>query len=144
MITVELALALRAAGLSWTPQPGDRFVLPHRDMDDEVFVLSDMTVEVHDFPSGQVIGFNGVTEWALDSVQASEALWLPGEGQLRDRLGALFRRLTALASPIGGPMVFEVTVTLAGEDRSFTAEHACQAYGHALLAILTDLRGEQA
>ena len=49
------------------PRPGDRFVLPHRGMDEEVFVLWDMTVEVHEFPSGRVIGFNGVTEWALDA-----------------------------------------------------------------------------
>ncbi len=143
MISVELALALRAAGLSWTPQPGDRFVLPHRGMDAEVFVLSDMTVEVHDFPSGPVIGFNGVTEWALDSVQADEALWLPAEGQLRDLLGTLFRRLTALPSPDGAAS-FETTVTVGGEDCSFTAGDAVHAYGRALLAVLTDLRGDPA
>lgn len=144
MISVELALALRAAGLSWTPQPGDRFVLPHRGMDAEVFVLSDMTVEVHDFPSGSVIGFNGVTEWALDSVQADEALWLPAEGQLRDLLGALFRRLTAVPSPDGAAASFEATVVVAGEARTFTAGDAVLAYGQALLAVLTDLRGDPA
>ena len=70
--------------------PGDRFVLPNRGMDDDVFVLSNMTVEVHEFPSGKVIGFNGVTEWALDSVDQREAVWLPAEHQLRDLLGGLF------------------------------------------------------
>jgi len=141
MVTVELALALREAGLRWAPRPGDRFVLPHRDMDTEVFVLSDMTVEVHDFPTGSVIGFNGVTEWALDSVQAEEALWLPDEGQLRRLLGTLFRRLTADASPAGGAPSFEVTVAVAGGERTFVAADAVEAYGQALLAVLIDLRG---
>jgi hypothetical protein len=31
------------------------------------FVLSDMTVDLHEFPGGSVVGFNGTTEWALDS-----------------------------------------------------------------------------
>ena len=40
-----------------------------------------------------MIGFNGTTEWALDSLDQDDALWLPAEDQLRDRLGAAFRRL---------------------------------------------------
>jgi len=128
---VPLALALRDAGLRWSPRPGDRFVLPHRDMDDEVFVLSDMTVEVHQFPTGSVIGFNGVTEWALDSVTQDEALWLPSEEQLRERLGGLFTRLQP--GPDGG---FEVTVTLPGAVRSFPAPDAPGAYGAALVWVL--------
>ena len=90
VIGLDLALALRAAGLRWTPAPGDRFVLPNRGMDEDVFVLSNMTVEVHEFPNGKVIGFNGVTEWALDSVDQREALWMPAEHQLRELLGGLF------------------------------------------------------
>ena len=63
-------------------------------MDDEVFVLSaSMTVEVQHFPTGPVIGFNGTTEWALDSLDQDDALWLPAEDQLRDLLGWAFRRL---------------------------------------------------
>jgi hypothetical protein len=62
VIGLDLALSLRAAGLRWTPRLGDRFVLPNRGMDEDVFVLSNMTVEVHEFPTGKVIGFNGVTE----------------------------------------------------------------------------------
>jgi hypothetical protein len=62
-------------------------------MDDEVFVLSNMTVEVHQLEHGQVIGFNGTTEWALDSVEDRDAVWLPRENQLRELLGATFRGL---------------------------------------------------
>jgi hypothetical protein len=93
VISVELARMLRAAGLRWEPASGDRFVVADRGMDDQVFVLSDMTVEVQQFPSGPVIGFNGTTEWALDSLEQDDALWLPAEDQLRDRLGGSFRRL---------------------------------------------------
>jgi hypothetical protein len=48
-------------------------------MDSDVYVLSDMTIEVHQFPAGSVIGFNGRVEWALDSLEESEALWVPAE-----------------------------------------------------------------
>jgi hypothetical protein len=93
VITVDLSLQLKSAGLEWQPVSGDRFVIPHRDMDDDVFTLSDMTVEVHDHPSGRIIGFNGTTEWALDSVDQPEACWLPAEHQLRELLGDRFTRL---------------------------------------------------
>jgi hypothetical protein len=93
VLTVDLARRLHRAGLRWTPTPGDRFVLPDRGMDEDVFVISDMTVEVHSFPTATVIGFNGTTEWALDSVEQADALWLPLEHQLRALLGGIFRAL---------------------------------------------------
>jgi hypothetical protein len=130
MIDIALARGLRAAGLAWEPAPGDRFVLPDRDMDKDVFVISDMTVEVHDFPTGRVIGFNGVTEWALDSVQHSEALWLPSEEQLRVALGPCFR---ALWRDHGG---WVVSVTTRSGVADFEAEAPDVAYARALLAVL--------
>ncbi|WP_408653419.1 pilus assembly protein CpaE [Jatrophihabitans sp.] len=93
MISIETARLLRDAGLRWTPASGDRFVVVDRGMDDEVFVLSDMTVEVHQLEHGQVIGFNGTTEWALDSVEDRDAVWLPREDQLRELLAGTFRGL---------------------------------------------------
>ncbi|WP_029137650.1 hypothetical protein [Nakamurella lactea] len=90
MITIELARRLLAGGLVWEPSPGDRFVVPDRGMDDEVFVVSQMTVEVHDRPEGRLIGFNGTTEWALDSLALTDVLWLPWEGRLREELGDRF------------------------------------------------------
>ena len=62
-------------------------------MDDEVFVLSTMTIEVHDLPGRTVIGFNGTTEWALDDVDKDATVWLPREDQLRELLGPAFHRL---------------------------------------------------
>ncbi len=93
MISVETARLLREAGLRWTPAAGARFVVVDRGMDEDVFVLSDMTVEVHQLEHGQVIGFNGTTEWALDSVEDRDAVWLPREGQLRELLAGTFRGL---------------------------------------------------
>lgn len=93
MISIETARLLRDAGLRWKPASGDRFVVVDRGMDEEVFVLSEMTVEVHQFEHGQVIGFNGTTEWALDSVEDRDAVWLPRETQLRELLAGTFRSL---------------------------------------------------
>jgi hypothetical protein len=126
VITLEQAQRLRKAGAMWVPAAGDRFVVPDRDMDDDVFVVSDMTVEVHDYPGGKVIGFNGTTEWALDSIEQREVIWLPREEQLRTLLGPHFQRLEAV------PGGFAVVLT----DGRFTAEDAEQAYAEALLALL--------
>jgi hypothetical protein len=134
IVPLPLALALRDAGLRWRPAPGDRFVLPGRGMDDDVFVLSDMTVEVHEFSTGSVIGFNGVTEWALDSVEQEEAVWMPSEQQLRERLGGLFRRLEVV--PEGG---YEVTLELPDGVSGFRADAVATAYASALLAVLREV-----
>jgi hypothetical protein len=131
VITLELAERLRDAGLTWEPVPGDRFVVPDREMDDEVFVVSDMTVEVHEFPTGRVIGFNGTVEWALDSIEQREVVWLPRESQLRDRLGDAFVRLEAV--PPGAVVEIEGP---SGRERHADIE-AERAYARALLAQLT-------
>ena len=59
MIGVQLARQLKQAGLVWKPGPGDRFAIPDRDLDEEVFVLSNMTIEVHTLPEGRVIAVDG-------------------------------------------------------------------------------------
>ena len=93
MITVDLALRLRDAGLRWRPASGDRFAVLSPEMYGEVFTISEMTIEAHTYPTGTILGFNGTTEWALDSVAQEDALWLPREDQLRDLLGGTFRSL---------------------------------------------------
>jgi hypothetical protein len=130
VITIEQARRLRKAGALWVPGAGDRFVVPDRDMDDDVFVVSDMTVEVHDYPGGKVIGFNGTTEWALDSIEQREVIWLPREEQLRALLGGRFVRLEAVAEG------FAVDLASGDPIQRFTAPDAEQAYAEALLALL--------
>jgi hypothetical protein len=134
VLSLELARRLRDAGLTWTPGSGDRFVVADRGMDGEVFVLSEMTVDVHELPEGRVIGFNGTTEWALDSVEQEHTVWLPREDQLRELLGGTFRSFARTGR--GWAVHLEVT----GE--AHTAEHADaeEAYGLALMYLLDRTR----
>lgn len=130
MIGVQLAGQLKESGLVWKPALGDRFAIPDRDLDDEVFVLSNMTIQVQNLPEGQVIGFNGTTEWALDDVEIEEAIWLPREDQLRELLGGTFRELGREGDG------YEVRIDLLGERRRFAAGTAEEAYAGALLHLL--------
>jgi hypothetical protein len=130
VLSVNLAARLREAGLAWKPAPGDRFVIPDRGLDEEVFVLSNMTIQVHVVPEGEVIGFNGTTEWALDDVEKEEAVWVPREDQLRTLLGGCFHRLERT----GGQYAVEVDVV--GRPARFVADEAADAYGLALLHLI--------
>jgi hypothetical protein len=130
VISVALALALHDAGLQWTPTRGDSFVMPGVEMDDVVFVLSDMTIEVNHFGPRTVIGFNGTTEWALDSVDQDDALWLPAEHQLRDLLGDAFTELAR--TPTG----YRVTLTKGEDISTYDGADPTEAYALALLELL--------
>jgi hypothetical protein len=130
MISVDLALRLRDAGLAWDPASGDRFVIPGREMDAEVFVVSQLTIDVHDAPTGPLLRFNGTTEWALDSVEQDAVVWLPWEGQLRDALGPRFRAL----EPVGDG--FAVVIERGGAPERHIDVDAERAYARALLAVL--------
>ncbi|MGV8977283.1 MAG: pilus assembly protein CpaE [Cellulomonas sp.] len=131
MISAARADLLRVAGLRWHPRSGDRFALRPVGLDDEVYTISDMMIEPHTFATGTVLGFNGTTEWALDSVAQEDALWLPGEDQLRELLGGTFRHLARTTEG------FEVVIELAGRAQQvFTASAAADAYADALLALV--------
>ena len=134
MLSIASARALHEAGLQWTPARGDSFVMPGKGMDSDVFVLSDMTIEVHQFPAGPVIGFNGTTEWALDSIEQSEALWLPAEHQLRELLGEAFAGL----APTGDG--YRVTLRIDGDTSGHGGADPAEAYASALLHLLTSRR----
>ncbi|MFP5415571.1 MAG: pilus assembly protein CpaE [Actinomycetes bacterium] len=137
MISTELAQQLDAAGLVWRPRAGDRFTLRSEQLAGEIFTVADMVVEARDYPTGTVLAFNGTTEWALDSVQLADALWLPREDQLRELLGGSFR---SLAMPVTGP--FEVVVAIPGQpERAFRADAAADAYARAVLALVRFARG---
>ena len=101
-------------------------------MSGEVFTISDMMIEAHEFSTGTVLGFNGTTEWALDSVAQEDALWLPREDQLRELLGRTFRSLTVADDG------FAVVVLLPGADdvETFAAPTAADAYALAVLQLV--------
>ena len=147
MISTALAAALRGAGLTWTPVSGDAFQISGPDFEGDVFTVSDMTIEAHAYPSGTVLGFNGTTEWALDSVALDDALWLPREDQLRDALAGTFVGLTreVPGSPAAGARAsaelisYTVTTRVDGAEARATSDDPAEAYGLALLALLRSL-----
>ena len=49
MISTATALRLKQAGLIWQPAVLDCFAINGRDLDDKVFVISDMLVTVEKF-----------------------------------------------------------------------------------------------
>ena len=129
MISLDLASRLERAGVPWTPALGDRFMIPDRDLDDAVFAISDMVVEVHDHSFGRYFGFNGTTEWALDSIEQREVIWLPREDQLRTLLGDAF--VSMHATPGG----FVVVIVRDGtEERHIDIDAEC-AYARAVLSL---------
>ncbi|WP_417554438.1 pilus assembly protein CpaE [Microbacterium sp.] len=136
MITRELAVALREAGLVWHPASGDRFQLDlpedvEPEVEAETFTVSEMTIEARRTPRGTDLAFNGTTEWALDAVELADAVWLPREDQLRELLRGTFRHLTRLED------TFEVEIQLAHETLRFEHPDPAEAYGRALLELIS-------
>lgn len=134
MISTELARALRDSGLAWHPVSGDAFRIDRPEVDGDIFTISEMTVEAHAFPTGTILGFNGTTEWALDSVELDDALWLPRENQLRELLHDNFRSLTR--EQRAGDVEYLVEAAINGEPRVFAGDDAGDAYGRAVLALI--------
>ncbi|MDQ3709791.1 MAG: pilus assembly protein CpaE [Actinomycetota bacterium] len=132
MISFALARRLLSAGLQWRPGDGDRFFIPDRNLDEAVFSVSEMSVEVRPAPGGQLIAFNGTVEWALDSIMQQEAVWLPSEAQLRELLGADF---TALQRTADGYRC-EIEDGASGQRLGFEHADPAEAYGLALLRVL--------
>ena len=130
MISFELARRLHDSGLEWLPNEGDRFMIPDRDLEDQVFSISEMTIDTHQEVGGRVILFNGTVEWALDSIMEREVIWLPSETQLRDRLGDAFQSLERTEDG------YRCTVQVGRETRRYVSAVPADAYGMALLEIL--------
>lgn len=141
MISTALARELRDAGLVWTPASGDGFQIALTDFEGDVFTVSDMTIEAHHYPSGSVLGFNGTTEWALDSVALEDALWLPREDQLRELLRGTFRSLERTVAD-DGPVSYTVRAGIEGRDAAYSSDDPSEAYGLAVLALIRSVRAE--
>jgi len=133
---------LKQAGLSWTPALHDFFAIPEREMDERIFVLSEMLVTVETVQGTPTILFQGASEWALDTLVTKESIWLPSEEQLR-------LSLEAALTQTGQPDVL-LSCGLSGcicsfhyhEDVvQFESDQACEAYAAGLLFLLTELRG---
>lgn len=131
MISKELAQRLKPH-LDWEPRNGDQFFIPRPEIVDSVFTVSDMVVELVTRSGDTRFHFNGTVEWALDSVQAGEVVWLPREDQLRERLGRHFLSMDA------GPDGFVVAVSGPGRAHHTAPEaEAADAYAQALLYVVS-------
>lgn len=118
--------------MRWRPAAGDQFTVRLGELVGEVFTIADMVVEARESASGTILAFNGTTEWALDSVQLEQSLWLPREDQLRELLGASFRSLAR--SSTGD---YQVLVAIPGQpERVFGSTEVADAYAEALLALV--------
>jgi hypothetical protein len=115
----------------------DFFAIPYRDLDERVFVVSDMQATVEYIQGVQVIAFQGASEWALDNLITREVVWLPSEMQLRQRLEASLmesgRPEVRLVSGLAG---CRCEFVLGDELFSFQALEASEAYAAALLYLL--------
>ncbi|MEP6843441.1 MAG: pilus assembly protein CpaE [Pseudolysinimonas sp.] len=144
MISTALARQLADAGLEWTPSSGDAFQIApgndnSADFEGDVFTVSDMTIEAQVHSTGTVLGFNGTTEWALDSVALEDALWLPREDQLRELLLGTFRSLERTVSN-RGRTVYTVRAQLEELDAAYASDDPSEAYGLAVLALIRSVR----
>jgi len=139
MISTRLARELQEAGLTWTPASGDAFQIGGGEFEGDVFTISDLTIEAHHYPTGSVLGFNGTTEWALDSVALDDALWLPREEQLRELLRGAFRSLERTPDATGGAR-YRVTTEVSGGTQTHESDDPTEAYGEALLALIRAAR----
>lgn len=143
MISHDLARALALSGLTWHPAAGDRFSIQAEELEDLVFTVSEVTIEVHTYTDETILRFNGTTEWALDSVSIDQTLWLPSEEQLRALLAGTFTLLRRIEAPAPAGAwearapQFAVQIVLEDQPREFIDREPADAYAQALLALIT-------
>lgn len=135
MLSLELAQALKRAGLIWRPQRYDHFVIPDMGLDEQEFVITDMVVTPEVLDGSPAISFNGAVEWALDYIMQADAIWLPTEAQLRAALQTHCDSAAGL-SLTWRENAYCCAFTCAGQSRTCQAAAAETAYALALLACL--------
>jgi hypothetical protein len=137
MLSLATARQLKAAGLTWQPRLHDFFALPDRDLDDRVFVIADVMSYIELLHGSPMVSFHGTAEWALDYILLVEAVWLPSEEQLRQlligRMAGEPASMVALTTRTGDT---RCAITFRGQERSFNAADASEAYAAALLYLL--------
>ena len=137
MISLEKAIELKEAGLNWQPALNDFFAIPERDMNEKIFVISDMLVTI-DFLQGiQVVSFQGASEWALDSLVTDETVWLPSDEQLFHAIEAAMLERGAYVIILRSTIkVYEGEITYEDGKRIFEGKQVSTVYADALLYLL--------
>lgn len=137
MVSLTLAIRLKQAGLSWQPELHDFFAIPQPELEDRLFVLSDMTIDIEPIFGWQAITFNGAVEWSLDYIMTADVVWVPTESQLREMLQEMLlveeQPAVQLMSSISG---YHCQITYEGNIHDFEAATASDAYGMALLFLM--------
>ena len=137
MISLELAQRLKKAGLVWKASNHHFFAIPDRELDDRVFVISDLMAHLDLFRGWPVVTFHGAVEWALDYILTTNVVWMPTEEQLREELAAF---LSVANTPflqlnwLNGHYCCEIDFD--EQRHQFEAQTASEAYGQALLFVL--------
>lgn len=137
MISLSLAKRLKEAGLVWQAGVNDYFAIPDRDMDDRIFVISDLLSNLSLLRGWPVVTFHGTAEWALDYILTKEVVWLPREDQLRQLLleSSTAEKVTSLQLTFDGTH-YRCTVILEVEELQAESASATDAYGQVLLQLL--------
>ncbi|MEN9935344.1 MAG: hypothetical protein RLZZ387_1923 [Chloroflexota bacterium] len=135
MIGVDLARELKRAGLAWQPSEHDCFAIPDSHLDGQVFVVSQQMTTVEMLKGRPALTFHGSSEWAIDYLFTTDAVWLPSETQLRQAIERLGGQGAELVLEYAGgayrcSVRYDATVW---ETSATTAE---EAYAAAVLAIL--------
>lgn len=139
MVSVELALQLKEAGLVWQPSEGDSFTVPGTDLSEPPFLISSMAAHVQMMKGFPYVMFHGSTEWAMDQILTHDVVWLPSESQVREELE---QRLDAFGQPNIRlqrlPDYYHCAIVFHGTDLLFVAPSASDAYAQALLHVLQE------
>ncbi|RPI86408.1 MAG: pilus assembly protein CpaE [Chloroflexi bacterium] len=137
MISFDLARKLKDQGLTWYPVQHDFFAIPDRGFDDQVFVISDVQSSIENILGSPVVAFQGASEWALDYLVTTEAVWMPTEEQIRSLLEDHLLRYRQ-AALIFSWSIHEYTCNIAfdGKDLTFEGGQASDVYALALLYLL--------
>ncbi len=139
MISLHTAKKLKAAGLAWSPALHDFFAIPDRELDEFVFVISNIQATIDRILQMQVVSFQGASEWALDSLVTDEAVWLPREDQLRDLLQTALLQAGVARFQLDNDLAgCSCRYSAGGTAERFRAENASEAYAAALLHLLED------
>jgi hypothetical protein len=137
MLSLSAARKLKDGGLSWTPAIHDFFAIPDRGLDDRVFVISDVFVNVEMLSGRLEATFHGSVEWALDHVVIEELVWLPTEAQLREELeGQLIILSGEGMSLTSTPDSYVCEFRIGNRRLHFEAFSASEAYAAALSHLL--------
>ena len=142
MVSLEMALRLKEFGLDWKPNLHDFFSIPNTAVENRVFVVSDMMVDVQRLYGRQMITFNGAVEWSLDYITIAEALWRPTEAQIRSMLR---EQLQGKSSPSisleSSDQRYTCRITYGGKPLAFEAKIASDAYARAYAFLLKESNG---